>query len=52
MLIEENIESRLDVYLSSILDESRTRIQDLIKSGNILVNGLKTKGSYKLVKWD
>ncbi|WP_314010596.1 RluA family pseudouridine synthase [Pseudostreptobacillus hongkongensis] len=52
MLIEENIESRLDVYLSSILDESRTRIQDLIKSGNILVNGLKTKGSYKLVKGD
>lgn len=52
MLIEENIESRLDVYLSSILDESRTRIQDLIKSGNILVNGLKIKGSYKLVKGD
>ena len=52
MLIEENINKRIDAYLSEILGESRTKIQDLIKSENIKVNGLKTKPSYKLEKGD
>ena len=30
MLIEENINKRIDAYLSEILKESRTKIQELI----------------------
>lgn len=54
MLIEVETDSleRIDVYLSKILDETRTRIQDLIKSENILVNDKKTKASYKVSQGD
>lgn len=52
MLIEENVNKRIDTYLSEILKESRTKIQELIKSENIKVNGVKTKSSYKLEKGD
>ena len=52
MLIEENVNKRIDAYLSEILKESRTKIQELIKSENIKVNGVKTKSSYKLEKGD
>ena len=52
MLIEENIDKRIDAYLSEILKESRTKIQELIKSENIKVNSMKTKASYKLEKGD
>ena len=52
MLIEENVNKRIDAYLSEILKESRTKIQELIKSENIKVNGVKTKASYKLEKGD
>ena len=52
MLIEENINKRIDTYLSEILKESRTKIQELIKSENIKVNSMKTKASYKLEKGD
>ncbi|ACZ01561.1 RluA family pseudouridine synthase [Streptobacillus moniliformis] len=50
MLVEDigsNLE-RIDIYLSKKLDETRSRIQELIKSNNILVNGKKTKASYKV----
>ena len=52
MLIEENINKRIDAYLYEILKESRTKIQELIKSENIKVNSMKTKASYKLEKGD
>ena len=52
MLIEENVNKRIDAYLSEILKQSRTKIQELIKSENIKVNGVKTKASYKLEKGD
>ncbi|WP_331279608.1 RluA family pseudouridine synthase [Streptobacillus canis] len=54
MLIEVETDSleRIDVYLSKILDETRSRIQDLIKSENILVNDKKTKASYKVSQGD
>lgn len=40
---------RLDVYLSeNIEDKSRSYIQNLIKSGKVLINGNEKKGSYKL----
>lgn len=37
---------RLDSYLISRLDKSRSKIQSMIKSGNILVNGNVVKPSY------
>ena len=52
MLIEENVNKRIDAQLSEILKESRTKIQELIKSENIKVNSMKTKASYKLEKGD
>lgn len=40
---------RLDVYLSeNIKDKSRSYIQNLIKSGKVIVDGSIKKGSYKL----
>lgn len=44
---EDNI--RLDAYISKQVSElSRTMIQKLIESGDILVNGSKKKLSYKV----
>ena len=37
---------RLDSYLISHLDKSRSKIQSMIKNGNILVNGSNSKSSY------
>ena len=39
---------RLDNYLSSNSEISRSKIQSLIKDGNVLVNGKKEKSSYKV----
>lgn len=51
--IEENIDNRLDLYLSNEFKEiSRTKIQDLIKEGLVLVNGKKKKPKYYLKKND
>lgn len=45
--IEEEVKERLDLYLSKIMNKiSRTEIQKLIKSGNILVNGKIKKAKY------
>ena len=42
--VDDNTGKRLDVFLSSQLPEqSRARIQSLLKSGDILVNGEKAK---------
>lgn len=51
MLVEDigsNLE-RIDIYLSKKLDETRSRIQELIKSNNILVNGKKLKLHIRLI---
>ena len=46
---EEEKGKRLDTFISSKIDElSRTMIQKLIDEGNILVNGIKQKASYKV----
>jgi 23S rRNA pseudouridine1911/1915/1917 synthase len=47
--VDDNTGKRLDVFLSSQLPElSRARIQSLLKSGHILVNGEKTKAKYSI----
>ena len=46
---EDNINTRLDVYLSELYDGiSRSKIQNAIKSGKVLVNGEEKKSSYCL----
>ena len=47
---DENL--RLDVYLASNTDFSRSKINNLIDSDNILVNGLVVKKSYKVKNED
>ena len=47
---DENL--RLDVYLASNTDFSRSKINNLIDSGNVLVNGLVVKKSYKVKNED
>ncbi len=39
-------DERIDNYLMKILNKSRTKVQELIKSKNILVNSHSTKNSY------
>lgn len=41
-----NVGDRLDSYLISVLDKSRSKIQSMIKNGNILVNGNVVKSNY------
>ena len=49
---EENELQRLDVYLTSIIEESRNFILKNIKNGNITVNNKTVKGGYLLKKDD
>ena len=46
--ITEEVNDRLDQYLSNVTDYSRTLIQKMIKDGNILVNNKKSKSSLGL----
>lgn len=43
---------RIDTYLTEKTDFSRSRIADLIKKGDILVNGNKVKPSYLVLETD
>ena len=49
---EENELQRLDVYLTSVIEESRNFILKNIKNGNITVNDKTVKGGYLLKKDD
>lgn len=49
MVEERDAGTRLDRYLAAQLPElSRTRIQELIESGLVLIDGSTTKGAYRL----
>lgn len=49
---EEDIGKRIDSYLADNIGVSRTNIQRLIENKKILVNGKKTKVSYKVQQGD
>lgn len=48
----EDVGKRIDKYLCDNTEYTRSKIQKMIESGNILVNGNKTKDSYKLKEND
>ncbi len=48
MIVEEEVNKRIDSYLSEKLDLSRSRVQKLIKEEKILVNGKKISANYKV----
>lgn len=50
--IEENINERIDVFISNNTELTRSRVQQLIKESKITVNGKIVKPSYKLEKDD
>lgn len=52
IVINEDINNRIDGYLSSKLDYSRSKIVKMISDGTILVNGKNIKNSYLLKKDD
>ena len=52
IVVEENSLDRIDKYLTTKTDLSRTRIQELIDSNNILVNDNPTKANYKVKEND
>ena len=52
IISSEKAGTRIDKFLAEEFDLTRTRIQNLIKDENILVNGKKTKASYKIEEND
>lgn len=48
IIINEEINERLDIYLSKELNETRSRITNAIKNGKIKVNSTKVKNGYIL----
>ena len=50
--IKDNVNERLDVFLSNYLNESRSFITNNIKNGNVTVNGSIVKNGYKLKPHD
>ncbi len=52
-ITEGQRKQRIDTYLANVIENcTRTRIQNLIKAGNVLVNGSSSKTNYKIVPGD
>lgn len=51
-VFSDNINERIDIFLSGKTALTRSRIQQLIKDGNVKVNGKDTKPSYKIEEND
>ena len=52
IVVNEDKNMRIDAYLSSELDYSRSKIVKMISDGTILVNGKTIKNSYILKQDD
>ena len=52
IVVDSNINCRIDSYLSSKIDYSRSKISKMIAQNKILVNGKSTKNSYILKEKD
>src|SRR5574344_317630 len=52
MITADNNYKRIDSYLMNELDISRSKVEKLIKDGNVLVNNKITKPSYSVKKGD
>ena len=46
IIVEDSINTRIDIYLADKLNISRSKVQKLIKAGKILVNDNKVNSSY------
>ena len=51
-IVEEEESKRMDIYISEILDISRSRVQKMIDQGIVLLNGREAKSSEKVIKGD
>ena len=46
--VEDRVGLRIDLYLSEILESSRSKIQKLVKDGKVIVNGKVVSSSYSV----
>lgn len=46
--VDQEVDSRLDLWLSELTDVSRSQLKKLIDQGDVLVNGKPNKAGYKL----
>ena len=52
IVVENNFQKRLDQYLATTLEESRNKIQQLIKEQKVVVNGKVASASYRVQEGD
>ena len=52
IVVENNLQKRLDQYLATMLEESRNKIQQLIKEQKVVVNGKVASASYRVQEGD
>ena len=52
IIVSESVGERLDIYLSSKLDITRSAVKNLIEDGKVLVNNKSVKAGYKVLNGD